>query len=47
MFWTSLVVLLILWLLGLLLGAGPWVHVLAFAMAVVFLYRLLVPRRPW
>ena len=43
--WTALVVLLILWLLALLLGAGRWIHVLPVMMACLLAYRLFVPRR--
>jgi hypothetical protein len=43
--WTGLVVLLILWLLALLLGAGRWIHVLPVLMACLLAYRLFVPRR--
>lgn len=45
MLWTALLVLLILWLLALLLGAGRWIHVLPVLMASLLAYRLLVPRR--
>ena len=45
MLWTTFVVLLIIWLLGLLLDAGSWIHALLFVMGTLFLYRLLVPRR--
>jgi hypothetical protein len=43
--WTTLVVLLILWLLALLLEAGRWIYVLPVVMTCLLAYRLLVPRR--
>ena len=46
--WTALLVLLILWLLALLLGAGRWTDALPVVMACLLAYRLLVPRaRRW
>ncbi|MGH7544382.1 MAG: lmo0937 family membrane protein [Gemmatimonadota bacterium] len=45
MLWTTLVVLLILWLLALLLGAGRWILVFPVVMAFLLAYRLFVPRR--
>ena len=44
-FWTALVVLLILWLLALLLGVGRWTSALPVLMSCLLAYRLLVPRR--
>ena len=45
MFWTACLVLLILWLLGLLAGAGPWVQVMPAMALALLLYRLLMGAR--
>lgn len=45
MFWTTLLVLLILWLLGLVLEVGAGVHVLGVLAALLLLYRLTIGSR--
>ncbi|MBA3584331.1 MAG: lmo0937 family membrane protein [Gemmatimonadetes bacterium] len=43
--WTAFVVLLILWLLGLLLDLGRWIHALPAAALLLLLYRLTIGSR--
>jgi hypothetical protein len=44
LFWTVVVILLILWLLGFFAGVGELIHILLVIAVIVVVYRLLTGR---
>jgi hypothetical protein len=44
LFWTVVVILVILWLLGFLYGVGELIHILLVIAVIIVVYRLLTGR---